>query len=161
MRSMQITNIKFILEVTETKAQLRLMSSCQERVTRKKMAFFMNTEGRLQQINRAVFPPGDAKDNWKIIIELSKRLKKSLNFIDFADVRRDLQKKFPIFEDVDVIQTADYTQLTKIEIKNPNLNNTEFQNSIKDFYLTNPIARASRIMAECSMQKKSNGNING
>ena len=76
-------------------------------------------------------------------------------------MRRDLQKKFPIFEDVDVIQTADSSQLSKIEIKNPNLNDTEFQNSIKDFYLTNPIARASRIMAECSMQKKSNGNING
>ncbi|MEL0185003.1 MAG: molybdopterin-dependent oxidoreductase, partial [Hyphomicrobiales bacterium] len=126
-----------------------------------KNGFFMNTEGRLQQINRAVFPPGDAKDNWKIIIELSKRLKKALNFIDFADVRRDLQKKFPIFEDVDVIQTTDSSQLSKIEIKNPKLNNIEFKNSIKDFYLTNPIARASRIMAECSMQKKSNGNING
>jgi NADH-quinone oxidoreductase subunit G len=126
-----------------------------------KNGFFMNTEGRLQQINRAVFPPGDAKDNWKIFIELSKRLKKSLNFIDFADVRRDLQKKFPIFEDVDVIQTTDFSQLSKIEIKNPKLNNIEFENSIKDFYLTNPIARASRIMAECSMQKKSNGNING
>ena len=126
-----------------------------------KNGFFMNTEGRLQQINRAVFPPGAAKDNWKIIIELSKRLKKSLNFVSFDDVRKDLQKKFPIFEDVDVIQAADHSQLSKIEIKNPNLNDVEFENSIKDFYLTNPIARASKIMAECSMQKNNNGNING
>ena len=41
-----------------------------------KNGLYMNTEGRLQATNRAVFPPGDARDNWKIIVEISKRIKK-------------------------------------------------------------------------------------
>ena len=120
-----------------------------------KNGLFMNTEGRLQEINRAVFPPGDARDNWKIIIELSKRLKKSLNYINLEDVRADLRKEYPVFTKINQIENNSFQGLDGLYDQKKKLSSDIFSNTVSDYYLTNSIARSSKVMAECSMQKNS------
>ena len=120
-----------------------------------KNGLFMNTEGRLQEINRAVFPPGDARDNWKIIIELSKRFKKSLNYINLEDVRADLRKEYPVFTKINQIENNSFQGLDGLYDQKKKLSSDIFSNTVSDYYLTNSIARSSKVMAECSMQKNS------
>ena len=115
----------------------------------------MNTEGRLQATNRAVFPPGDARDNWKIIVEISKRIRKSLNYINFEDVRAGLRKEYPIFTNINHIEKDNFQSLDRLSDKKKKLNGDVFSNTITDYYLTNSIARSSKVMGECSMQKNS------
>ncbi len=126
-----------------------------------KNGLFMNTEGRLQEINRAVFPPGDARDNWKIIIELSKRLKKSLNYINLEDVRADLRKEYPVFTKINQIENNSFQGLDRLYDQKKKLSSDIFSNTVSDYYLTNSIARSSKVMAECSMQKNSTEIKNG
>ena len=120
-----------------------------------KNGLFMNTEGRLQETNRAVFPPGDARDNWKIIIEISKRINKSLNYINFEDVRADIRKEYPIFTNINQIEKDCFQGLNRLSGQKQKLSSDIFANTISDYYLTNSIARSSKVMAECSMQKNS------
>ena len=120
-----------------------------------KNGLFMNTEGRLQETNRAVFPPGDARDNWKIIIEISKRINKSLNYINFEDVRADIRKEYPIFTNINQIEKDCFQDLNRLSGQKQKLSSDIFANTISDYYLTNSIARSSKVMAECSMQKNS------
>ena len=118
-----------------------------------KNGLYMNTEGRLQETNRAVFPPGDARDNWKIIVEISKRIKKSLNYINFEDVRDGLRKEYPIFTNINHIEKNTFQCLDRLSNQKKKLNGDVFSNTITDYYLTNSIARSSKVMGECSMQK--------
>jgi NADH-quinone oxidoreductase subunit G len=120
-----------------------------------KNGLYMNTEGRLQATNRAVFPPGDARDNWKIIVEISKRIRKSLNYINFEDVRAGLRKEYPIFTNINHIEKDNFQSLDRLSDKKKKLNSDVFSNTITDYYLTNSIARSSKVMGECSMQKNS------
>tara|TARA_B100000212_G_scaffold340849_1_gene322464 strand:+ start:2197 stop:4251 length:2055 start_codon:yes stop_codon:yes gene_type:complete len=120
-----------------------------------KNGLYMNTEGRLQETNRAVFPPGDARDNWKIIVEISKRIKKSLNYINFEDVRDSLRREYPIFANINHIEKNTFQCLDRLSSQKQKINGDAFSNTITDYYLTNSIARSSKVMGECSMQKNS------
>ena len=120
-----------------------------------KNGLYMNTEGRLQETNRAVFPPGDARDNWKIIVEISKRIKKSLNYINFEDVRDSLRREYPIFTNINHIEKNTFQCLDRLSSQKQKINGDAFSNTITDYYLTNSIARSSKVMGECSMQKNS------
>jgi|TARA_B110000444_G_scaffold258995_1_gene301434 NADH-quinone oxidoreductase subunit G len=126
-----------------------------------KNGFYMNTEGRLQQTNRAVFPPGDAKDNWRIILELSSRIKKSLKYKNLDEIRKDLKKNYPIFNNLNEIAKGEGSSLKILSNRENKPSDNKFINTISDYYLTNPITRSSRIMAECSMQKNNKEIING
>ncbi len=118
-----------------------------------KNGFYMNTEGRLQETNRAVFPPGNARDNWKIIVEISKRINKSLTYVNLQDVRSDLKKEYPVFTNINHIETDSFQSLDRISAQKQKLCGDTFSSTISDYYLTNSIARSSKVMAECSMQK--------
>ena len=134
-----------------TNADIVLPGACYT----EKNGLYMNTEGRLQETNRAVFPPGDAKDNWKIIVEISKRVKKSLNYTNFEDVRAGLRKEYPIFSNINHIESDTFHDLDQLSNRKQKLNGNAFSNTITDYYLTNSIARSSKVMGECSMQKNS------
>ena len=140
-----------------TNADIVLPGACYT----EKNGLYMNTEGRLQETNRAVFPPGDARDNWKIIVEISKRIKKSLNYTNFEDVRAGLRKEYPIFTNINHIEGDNFQGLDKLSDQKQKLNSDAFSNTITDYYLTNSIARSSKVMGECSMQKNSNEIKNG
>ena len=110
---------------------------------------FVNTEGRPQLCNRANFAPGEAKENWAIIRALSSELGNSLPFNNLAQLRKMLTSLHPNVGCVDEVPVNDWKL-----IKGGRLLEKNFKNKIRDFYLTNPIARASSVMAELSANAK-------
>ena len=110
---------------------------------------FVNTEGRPQLASKATFPVGEAKENWAIIRALSGKLNAQLGFNNFVQLREQLAKDFPHLLEIDTIRE---NELNPIDLMQGS--NAEFENSVQDFYLTNPIARASALMAELSFRAK-------
>jgi NADH-quinone oxidoreductase subunit G len=110
---------------------------------------FVNTEGRPQLAQRAAFPPGEAKENWAILRALSAELDATQPWDNQAGLRRALVEAVPHLGKLD--QIAENTW-SREPLKKPA--KATFVNAIKDFYLTNPIARASEVMAELSANAK-------
>ncbi len=106
---------------------------------------FVNTEGRPQMANRAGFAPGDAREGWAIIRALSAELGAGLPFDSLAQLRSGLFKEFPHLAALDVVPKNDWHSATPKKLKAGG-----FNSAISDYYLTNPIARASQTMAEVS-----------
>jgi NADH-quinone oxidoreductase subunit G len=115
-----------------------------------KSATYVNTEGRVQVTNRAVFPPGDAKEDWAIIRALSGALGKPLPFNSLNQLRAAIYAEFPHLARIDQIaagSAADVAKLAKAAIKTKS---ARFVLPVPEFYLSNPIARASAVMGECA-----------
>ena len=110
---------------------------------------FVNTEGRPQLASKATFPVGEAKENWAIIRAISGKLNAQLGFNNLVQLREQLAKDFPHLLEIDTIRE---NELNPIDLMQGS--NAEFENSVQDFYLTNPIARASALMAELSFRAK-------
>ncbi|RAP41502.1 NADH-quinone oxidoreductase subunit G [Rhodovulum viride] len=110
---------------------------------------FVNTEGRPQMALRAGFPPGEAKENWAILRALSAELGATLPFNDLVQLRRKLVAAAPDLALVDEVIVNHWQPLPVSEPAR-----AEFRYAVKDFYLTNPIARASALMAELSANAK-------
>ena len=106
---------------------------------------FVNTEGRPQLAVRAGFAPGEAKENWAILRALSAELAATLPFNSLAELRQSLLEAHPHLGLVDQISQSEWAPL-----KAGSLGKATFRSAISDFYLTNPIARASKLMAELS-----------
>jgi NADH-quinone oxidoreductase subunit G len=115
-----------------------------------KSATYVNTEGRPQMTLRALFPPGDAREDWAIVRALSDRLGATLPFDTLEDLRAALYGELPHLALLGEITPADPAMLAELANAGGRLPSEPFVSPVKDFYLTNPIARASRVMAECS-----------
>jgi NADH-quinone oxidoreductase subunit G len=115
-----------------------------------KSAIYVNTEGRAQITGRAAFPPGEAREDWAIIRALSEVLGKKLPFDSLAALRQSIFKAVPHLMRVDQIAAGNAADIEKLAAKGGSLEKAPFKNVVEDFYLTNPIARASFVMAECS-----------
>jgi NADH-quinone oxidoreductase subunit G len=111
---------------------------------------FVNLEGRVQLANRAAFPPGDAREDWAIIRALSGALGKPLSFNSFAQLRGAVVEAVPHMANVNCIATGVASDVSKLAARGGDMNGAGFAQAFSDFYLTNPIARASAVMAECS-----------
>ena len=110
---------------------------------------FVNTEGRPQLAMRASFPPGEAKENWAILRAISAELGATLPFDSMAQLRRSLIMDHPHLGQIDAIAENEWQPL-----KVKKMGKATFVNAVTDFYLTNPIARASQLMAELSSNAK-------
>ncbi|WP_278920965.1 MULTISPECIES: NADH-quinone oxidoreductase subunit NuoG [Pseudophaeobacter] len=110
---------------------------------------FVNTEGRPQLAMRAGFAPGDAKENWAILRALSAEVDATLQYDSLAQLRQALVKQVPHLAQVDQVIENEGTPLEL----GP-LGKAAFLPAVKDFYLSNPIARASKLMAELSANAK-------
>ena len=110
---------------------------------------FVNTEGRVQMAERAGFPPGQAKENWAILRALSAVLNVKLPFDSLNSLRAELYKEFPEMNNFDQVRVN-----SGKELKQKALGKATFKYAISDHYLTNPIARASEVMAELSKNTK-------
>ncbi|MCL7409057.1 NADH-quinone oxidoreductase subunit NuoG [Marivivens donghaensis] len=110
---------------------------------------FVNTEGRPQLAMRAAFAPGEAKENWAILRALSAELGATLPWDSLAQLRQALVAAVPHLADIDVVAENTWTALPVTK-----LGKATFRNAVKDFYLTNPIARSSALMAELSAAAK-------
>ncbi|AXI42824.1 NADH-quinone oxidoreductase subunit NuoG [Sulfitobacter sp. SK011] len=106
---------------------------------------FVNTEGRPQLASRAGFAPGQAKENWAILRALSAEMGATLPFDSIAALRKLLVKDVPHLADVDQVPENEWSALPKGK-----LGKASFAPALSDFYLSNPIARASELMAELS-----------
>ena len=116
-----------------------------------KHGLYVNTEGRVQMGQRAVFPKGEAREDWAILRALSERLGAKLPYDTLDQLRAKLFADHPTFGQIDLAPGSVPTALdfAKVGAKGE-VADAPFASPIKDFYLTNPIARASVTMAECS-----------
>ena len=119
-----------------------------------KSGTYVNTEGRVQMANRAGFAPGQAKEDWAILRALSDVLGHKLPFDSLQQLRARLHAEFPHLANIDEIEAGDFNDIAKVAKLGGQLNKAAFTSTVKDFYLTNPIARASAVMAECSALAK-------
>ncbi|HEY4112433.1 MAG TPA: NADH-quinone oxidoreductase subunit NuoG [Rhizomicrobium sp.] len=114
---------------------------------------YVNFEGRVQKAERATFPPGEAKEDWAILRALSDLLGHRLPYDDRDALRRALVAEVPHFANTDALPEPAGTDpaIWNAIGKSGSLDEkTPLAPAIADFYLTNPIARASETMAECS-----------
>jgi len=110
---------------------------------------FVNTEGRPQLALRASFAPGEAKENWAILRALSAELGATLPYDSMSALRSAIVAAHPHLGDIDVVAENAWRPL-----KPKKMGKADFRNSVTDYYLTNPIARASSLMAELSANAK-------
>ncbi|MBS0124296.1 NADH-quinone oxidoreductase subunit NuoG [Thetidibacter halocola] len=110
---------------------------------------FVNTEGRPQLALRAGFAPGEAKENWAILRALSAEIGATQAWDSLAQLRQALVKAVPHLKQVDQVIENDWQP-----VEAGKLGDADFRYAIRDFYLTNPIARASELMAELSRNAK-------
>ncbi len=110
-----------------------------------KDATYVNTEGRVQLARRAVFPPGDAREDWTIVRALSEALGRKLPYDSLRDVRAGLIAANPIFAHIDEIVPANWGAFGRDGAIDP----APFVYPIADFYRTDTISRASPTMAAC------------
>ena len=115
-----------------------------------KSVTYVNTEGRPQMTRRATFPPGEAREDWAILRALSDVLGATQPWNSLEELRRALYEKAPHLRRIDQLSKADAAELESLAGRGGEMSAEAFASPIKDFYLTNPIARASRIMGQCS-----------
>ena len=113
---------------------------------------FVNTEGRPQLALRAAFPPGEAKENWAILRALSAELGATLGYDSLAQLRQALVAEVEHLARVDQVVVNDWQALPAVALEK-----STFGTSVADFYLSNPIARASALMGELSANAKARG----
>jgi len=109
-----------------------------------------NTEGRIQVVNRAGFPPGDAKEDWAVLRALSDVLGVKLPYDSLQQLRAAMAKDFPHTLRIGALGPVDAGAIGTLAARGGKVEAAPFAAIIDDFYMTNPIARASATMAECS-----------
>lgn len=111
-----------------------------------KNATYVNMEGRVQQTIQGLQPPGEAKEDWRIVAALAESLGQTLPYNTLDDVRKRMIKENVIFERLDEISKMPWRPM-------PNLKSTVSSESFKpaswSFYMTDPISRHSPTMAKC------------
>ena len=115
-----------------------------------KSGIYVNTEGRVQMAARAAFPPGDAREDWAILRALSQALGHTLGYDSLAALRKALFAAHPHLMRIDQITPADGAAIAALVARGGEPAKAPLVCPIQDFYMTNPIARASAVMAECS-----------
>jgi NADH-quinone oxidoreductase subunit G len=116
-----------------------------------KSGTYVNTEGRAQLANRAAFPPGEAREDWAVLRALSDVIGHKLPFDSLGELRARLYAAYPHLARLDHVEPADPAALIALAgAGGGNPASGAFKAAVTDFYLTNPIARASAVMAECS-----------
>ena len=109
---------------------------------------YVNTEGRVQFAEKAVFAPGDAREDWTILRALADALGVNVGFDSFNELQASMIAEVPALGEEGL---ADYGALPKADAK-AKAEGEITAYPIKDFYLTNPIARASAVMQQCSAE---------
>jgi NADH-quinone oxidoreductase subunit G len=111
-----------------------------------KDATYVNTEGRPQHGCRAGFPPGSAREDWKILRALSQRLGRTLPYNTIDQVRARMSRINPVFAKIGVVEPAPWVAFGADRA----MDSSPFEYPIGNFYMTDPISRASETMAKCA-----------
>ncbi|RME95803.1 MAG: NADH-quinone oxidoreductase subunit G, partial [Alphaproteobacteria bacterium] len=118
-----------------------------------KSGTYVNTEGRVQMARQAVFPPGDAREDWTIIRALSGEIGKPLPFDSIHELRSLMYQDHPHLAELDSWEPADPGDIVELAKGAAAKGKKAFHMAVEDFYLTNPIARASAVMGQMSALK--------
>ena len=113
-----------------------------------KNATYVNTEGRVQRTQQAIFPPGDAREDWTILRAFSAVVGKTLPYDSLTALRARLEHVNPVFARLDILPRFGATDLSGPAASGP-LQPESFVLPIATYYQTDPISRASPTMAEC------------
>ena len=107
---------------------------------------YVNTEGRVQRGRRATFPPGDAREDWAILRALSEVLGKTLPYNNLGQVRARMVGIAPVLDHLEVVTPSDWADFGQAG----SMDGAPFASPIANFYMTDPISRASATMAACT-----------
>ena len=107
---------------------------------------YVNLEGRAQLANMAGFPPGDAREDWTIIRALAGQLGVELGFDNLVELRQALVAAVPTMAAIDQIVPTAWAKPGKAGA----VSGQAFDLTVTNYYMTDPISRASETMAECS-----------
>jgi len=112
-----------------------------------KSGTYVNIEGRVQFADKAVFAPGDAREDWTILRALADALGVTVGFDSFDELRAAMIAEVP------TLGREGLATFGALPASNPSVRAAgTISYPIKDFYLTNPIARASATMQRCSAE---------
>lgn len=111
-----------------------------------KNATYVNTEGRVQQARLAVFPPGEAREDWKIIRAFSEIVGHKLPYDSLAEIRQRLVAVNSTFGQIDYLSPPTWGSIGALDGA---MNPAPFESPVANFYMTDPISRASLTMAKC------------
>jgi NADH-quinone oxidoreductase subunit G len=111
---------------------------------------YVNTEGRAQMTSRAIFPPGEAREDWKILRALSAVLGDALPFDSLQELRAKMYQACPNLALFDLVGPADKAAIETLAARPAKPGKDRFGVAITDYFLSNPVARASAIMASLS-----------
>jgi NADH-quinone oxidoreductase subunit G len=106
---------------------------------------YVNTEGRVQRAALAHFPPGEAREDWKILRALSEVLGRKLAYDDLETLRSRMAETNPVFAAIDAVVPSEWAPFGQAGALDP----APFVYPIESFYMTDPISRASETMAQC------------
>jgi NADH-quinone oxidoreductase subunit G len=115
-----------------------------------KRGTYVNTEGRAQRSEQASYPPGEAREDWKIFRAFSATVGKPLPFDTFEALRARLEQANPLFARIGVLPRFGCTDLSGPFGAVGELGMDPFVTVIPNYYRTDPISRASPTMAECT-----------
>jgi len=107
---------------------------------------YVNLEGRVQLGRLAVFPPGEAREDWTILRALSGVVGEPLAYDNLGELRQKLIEANPVFGRLDEVQPATWESFGRPG----EISNVPFELPIDNFYMTDPISRASPTMAKCT-----------
>lgn len=122
-----------------------------------KSGTYVNTEGRVQMSRRASFPVGQAREDWAVLRALSEVVGQTLPFNTLAGLRQMMYAAHPHLAQLNVLPDHTSVDLSKLLSGKGAVTSAPFASNVHDFYLTNPILRASSVMAECSALASSQG----
>ncbi len=111
---------------------------------------YVNTEGRVQRGALAVYPPGEAREDWKIIRALSELAGHTLPYDDLAALRARLEQVNPVFGRIDFLPRFGCSDQSGPAGDPALLSDAPFAPVVENYYQTDPISRASPTMAECT-----------
>jgi len=111
-----------------------------------KNGLYVNTEGRVQMARMAAFPLGEAREDWKIIRALGEQLGVKLPYDSLSQVRKRLAETSPVFRSIEALVAAEWGPFGRAGT----VENAHFEPVIENYYMTDPISRASATMAKCT-----------
>jgi NADH-quinone oxidoreductase subunit G len=111
-----------------------------------KNGLYVNTEGRVQMARMAAFPLGEAREDWKIIRALAEQLGVKLPYDSLSQVRKRLADTSPVFRSIEALVAAEWGPFGRAGT----IENAPFEPVIENYYMTDPISRASATMAKCT-----------
>lgn len=121
-----------------------------------KQAIYVNSEGRAQMTARAAFPPGEAREDWKIFRALSSVLEVPLSYVSVDQLRKAMFECAPNLAQLDTIIAPDnYVEALPRPKRHGRFIKKEFTYPLEDYFMTNPCARASVTLARATESRKS------